>query len=171
MAPSSPGPFPWVRLLALLAVVGMTALPFVSCGAIKFQGHELLRNAPPSMSELEFEKSPAKSASGADKKLFEGDDQWIWFAYLGAFVMAIVALGIGGRAATSGLVGLVGLGAVIAFLLGFNNLLGSKGDSSKGDELIPVKLKPGITLEIGAYLALLGFAGVAAQGFAGRRRA
>lgn len=171
MAPSSPGPFPLVRLLALLAVVGMTALPFVSCGAIKFKGHELLRNAPPSEADLGLDKSLTKTTSSSDKKLFEGGDQWLWFTYLAAFVLAVVALATGSRGGSSRLVGLAGLAAVIAFLVGFNNLLhGPKGNSSKGDDLIPVQLKTGITLEIGAYLTLLSFAGIAAESVLMRRR-
>lgn len=170
MAPSSPGPFPLVRLLALLAVVGMTALPFVSCGAIKFKGHELLRNAPPSDADFGLDKSLTKTTSSPDKKLFEDGDQWLWFTYLAAFVLAVVALATGSRGGSSRLVGLAGLGAVIAFLVGFNNLLGSKGNSSKGDELIPVQLKTGITLEIGAYLTLLSFAAIAAESVLVRRR-
>jgi hypothetical protein len=170
MAPSSPGPFPLVRLLALLAVVGMTALPFVSCGAIKFKGHELLRNAPPSEADIGLGKGLTKTTSSPDRKLFEDGDQWLWFTYLAAFVLAVVALATGGRGGSSRLLGLAGLAAVIAFLVGFNNLLGSQGSSSKGDEMIPVELKPGITLEIGAYLTLLSFAGIAAERLLMRRR-
>ena len=48
--------FPWGTLCAVLAVVGLTALPFVSCStdaprlfALEFKGHELLRNRIPDL--------------------------------------------------------------------------------------------------------------------------
>ena len=171
MSNSSVGSIPWVRVLALLAVVAMTALPFVSCGPMKFQGHELLRNTPPSDSDLGIGSGPAPKSTSSDKKLFEGDNQWIWIAYAGGFGMAVIALFLGSRGKLSVLVGLLGLGAVIAFLVGFNNLLGSKGDSSsKGDEIFSSKLKPSLTLEIGAYLTLGAFAGIAAESFLRRRK-
>ena len=170
MSDASTRSLPWVRLGALLVVLSMTALPFVSCGPLTFQGHELLRNTPPSDPDLGLGKGLAPKVTTDDKKLFDGDDQWIWFSYLAGFGLALAALFLGGRGAVSGLVGLLGLGAVIAFLVGFNNLLKLKGDApSKTDTFLPGKMNPGVTLELGAYLALGAFAGIAADGYMRRR--
>ena len=176
--------FPFGTLCAVLAVVGLTALPFVSCGIIDFKGHELLRNKPPDLAAGDLAKkldlpegltssnsppppSPGRpdglpegkgwSTTHADRdQLFTGGDSWLHWVYLAALVLAAVAVFLPSRPRALTLVGVAGLAAVVAFLLGFNSMLGR--ESKEG-------LSMSIKLEMGAYLTLAAFAGIAIHGW------
>lgn len=52
MSNGTGGGFPICKLGALLILVGMTALPFVSCGMLEIDGHHILRNKVPEFDEL-----------------------------------------------------------------------------------------------------------------------
>lgn len=137
------------KLSALAALVGLTALPFVSCSAgpmkVEFQGHELLRNVPPSAPE----GGPSRSGSTA---LFEGDDRWLHVVYLAAAGAAIAGLVVARRLAV--VVAAAGLIATVTFLVGFRQKLRSGFD---GGREISYKDGPSMNLEVGAYLTLAGF--------------
>jgi hypothetical protein len=148
---SSRGPaFTIGRVAAIVTVAGLTALPFVSCSAgpvkVEFKGHEILRNSIPNVSDGKTTRD--------NKKLFEGDDAWLHWAYLLAAAAAVACVFVAGRGAVAAAG--VGLLATIAFLVGFNSRisrevgkLGSPGASSKQSV--------GMSLEAGAYLTLIGF--------------
>lgn len=137
------------KLAALAALVGLTALPFVSCSAgpmkVEFQGHELLRNAPPSAPE----GGPSRAGSTA---LFDGDDRWLHIVYMIAVGAAIAGLVVARRTAV--VVAAAGLIATGAFLVGFRQKLRSGLD---GGRAISSKDGPSMNLEVGAYLTVAGF--------------
>jgi hypothetical protein len=128
----------------------MTARPFVSCGPLDFQGHELLRNKPPDLGSLKLGDVPDRVGGGhevlpkTDDKVFKDKDAWLHWTYVAAFALGVAALLC--RRALLAVVALLGLAAVIAFLVGFNAAL--KRDDSP----------TGLSLEIGAILTLAGFA-------------
>lgn len=137
------------KLAALAALVGLTALPFVSCSAgpmkVEFQGHELLRNAPPAAPE----GGPSRSGSTA---LFDGDDRWLHVVYLLAVGAAVAGLVVARRPAV--VVAAAGLIATSAFLVGFRQKLRS---GFEGGREISAKDGPSMRLEVGAYVTLAGF--------------
>ena len=170
--------FPFGKLLALLAVVAMTALPFASCGMIDFKGHELLRNHPPEMSGMDdIAKSldmtgtsgvgdaPVKPTVKTEKResLFTGDDAWLHWVYIVTFLHAIAAIFVPARSRMSLLLGVGGVAGVFIFLLGFDSMLGREAPSEKG-------VKISVKWEIGAYLATAAFAGVAVTSALARRK-
>jgi hypothetical protein len=180
------GSFPWARFGALVAVVGMTALTFVSCGPINFKGHELARNLRPqnveeellgpmrgltdamrrAHPELEVEepvdKSESATSKGKDEPLFEGSDRWLHFADLGALAMAVLALLLGARGGATTAIGVLGLALLVAFLVGFDGKL--KPDKKDERAAMSMAGAGGITLEIGAFLALGGMLLVCVDG-------
>ncbi|MDJ0975137.1 MAG: hypothetical protein QNJ98_11800 [Planctomycetota bacterium] len=172
------GGFPIGRIGALLTLVGMTALPFVSCGPIDIDGHEFLRNKTPDTSDLEgalndslgnlggeggespFSITPTEpDASGEKKKehIFEDDDLWLWFVYLGVFGLAVIGLLLPDGLKLSMLVGVLGMGGVVFFIDRFENMVFKDSTEALG-------LGGGFDWEVGAFLALGGFILVAVGG-------
>src|SRR5438552_18430235 len=100
--------FPFGTLCAVLAVVGLTALPFVSCTtgpprlfALEFKGHELLRNRVPDVLPDLTKTLEAEGGSHGAKgtlplatrdALFTGGDSWLHWAYMAAVALAVVAV-------------------------------------------------------------------------------
>jgi len=149
------------RIAAAVAVLGLTAVSFVSCSAgpikVEFKGHEILRNVPPDV-------DGKSSKRDRDKSLFEDKDAWLHWVYIAATVAAVASVLVVRRAAVATAV--VGLVATIVFLIGFNATLTRElGEKGKKD-----KDAPGMSLELGAYMALIGFAVCAGDGVAGSRR-
>lgn len=149
------------RVAAIVTVLGLTALPFVSCSAgpvkINFSGHEILRNVPPSVD--------GKKVKDKDS-LFAGKDAWMHWTYVAATIAAILGLAVVRRTAIASAV--AGFILTVVFLVGFNSRIKSEV-SGKSSKKAP-KDDVGMTMEIGAYLALLGFAASAASGFSEVRR-
>ena len=165
------GTFPIGRLGALLTIVGMTALPFVSCGPLDIDGHEFLRNKPPDTKDLEgalgeglsglgnsegsenpFSIVPSNSGSDGDaskEQMFEGDKLWIWFVYLGTFGLAVIGLLLPDGLRISALVGALGMGGVVFFINRFENMVFEDATEALG--------LGGFDWEIGAFLAFGGF--------------
>jgi hypothetical protein len=157
------------KIAALVVVVSLTALPVASCGMIEFQGHELLRNKAPDAEDLTKalgglggEGSPGVTPreEGERKNLFTDDDAWLHILYVAVVAVAVVGFLVpAGSRLLAGL-GVLGFAGLVVFLVQFDKMLGDAADEAKG--LV------GIDWEIGAYLALIGFAGFV---FAGLRPA
>ena len=173
-AAGSSTPFPLAKLCALLAVVGMTALPFVSCGMIDFKGHELLRNKPPEMTSMDLSKTldlPGSEGASAPKpvvtekekreSLFTGGDAWLHWVYIAAFALAVAAVFVPGHSRFLAVLGIGGIAAVAAFVIGFDSMLGREAE--KG-------MKVSVKMEIGAYATLAAFAGLSVIGIRARGR-
>lgn len=179
MANGGGGKFPICKLGALLVIVGMTALPFVSCGMLEIHGHYVLRNKVPEFEELEqlgkgFNNSLTESMNeslGAkpgdpidhnlkvettDTKpeaLFEGGDLWIWFLYLGIFGLGVTGLFFRDRVKATAFMGVAGVIGVMVWIGQFENSLLSRGDA---DAQMPSGFSVFET-DTGAYMTYAGF--------------
>lgn len=175
----TPGGLPIGRLGGLLTLVGLVALPFVSCGPIDIDGHEFLRNKTPDTGELETSMdemmeglgnsagrdnpitlTPNRDAEGSKAKreqLFEGKDLWLWYVYLGLAGLAVIGLLLpdGVRLAVG--VGLLGIGGVVFFIDRFENMVFEDAKEA-------MAFGGGFSWEIGAFLAVGGFVLIAIGG-------
>jgi hypothetical protein len=168
----------FAKLGALVAIVGLTALPFASCGGVDFMGHELLRNKPPDtervgkdllgpMASFGGERSVTPEVRPDSESLFEGDDRWLHWLYVGLAALALLALVLPARPGIA-VLGLLGAGGTVAFLHFFEKRLlaeapkdGSSGDAGAGLFRSMVSLG----WEAGAYVTLAGFGLVALAPF------
>jgi hypothetical protein len=135
---------PIVKLAALAVIVGMTALPFVSCGPVNIAGHEILRNVPP---DTGTEKSPEGAGPFEVKRnadrLFDEKHAWLHWLYIGVLVVGALGLLVPAASRTPALLGAAGIAGTFLFLDRFTAM------AEEGTALI--------RWEIGAYLAIAGF--------------
>lgn len=176
MTDGTGGGFPICKLGAVLIIVGMTALPFVSCGMLEIDGHHILRNKVPEFEEMEslgnsFTNSMNKSlgtqpgapidhnlkveqSSDKPEALFEGGYLWLWFLYLGLFGMGIAGLFFRDQVKATLWMGIAGLVCVALWISQFEKSLLSRSDG-------PNEIPDGFSMfeaDTGAYLTYVGFA-------------
>ena len=100
-------------------------------------------------------EGPSRMSLSSRKSLFTEGDSWLHWVYIAAVALAAVAVFILSRPRLLAIVGAAGLAAVVAFLVGFNSMLGRESKEAG---------KMSVKLEVGAYLTLAAFAGLAVHG-------
>lgn len=164
----------WGKICALAAVVALTLLTFASCGPLKIKGTDLLMNSIDSgdmaegMGGMMGGMDVTATKKSESKPIFEGGDRWLHFVYI-----AMVALGLIGILVKPKLfagVGALGLILTIVFMFGFDHMFTreSKADATPG-EANPFAASISLDWEEGAWIALAGFAGLAAAGFQSKK--
>jgi hypothetical protein len=164
---------PLVRLGALVAVVGLTALPFASCAGIDFVGHEILRNEPPdgervtkgALGPLAPEGGPVPGAERSwtdvspEGRLFDGGDRWLHWLYVGVVVLAVLALVLPARGVMHAVLAVLGIAGTVLFLESFERRLGAEDTGPASF------LSADLRWEAGAYVTLAGFGLVLVAGW------
>jgi hypothetical protein len=155
------------KLAALLAIVGLAALPVASCGPISFKGYQLLLNKQPDAPDISktFGSTTGEAGGNGDSSLkitpspkanqddplFQNEHRWLHFLYIGVAVMAALGLVVPARSRAVALVGLLGGGGFVFFMNRFNAAL--MQDAKTGGMQLA-----SLSWEVGAYLAVAGFA-------------
>jgi hypothetical protein len=135
---------PIVKLAALAVIVGMTALPFVSCGPLNIAGHEILRNVPPDTGTEKVGEGggPLEVKRNRDR-LFDEEHAWLHWLYIGVLVVGALGLLVPAASRLPALLGAAGIAGTFLFLDRFAAM------AEEGKAMI--------SWEIGAYLAFAGF--------------
>jgi hypothetical protein len=173
----------WGRICAGAAVLALTLLTFASCGPLKFKGHNLLLN---SIDASEVAGEMTKMASGLNeamgnegvekpapkseaKPIFEGGDRWLHFLYIGVVLCALLGVILPGR--TFLLLGIAGIVLTAVFMFSFDAWFSRQGEEGEDN---PASAAMGTVMsldwEVGAFVGLGGFLGLAIAGVQGRKR-
>lgn len=181
------------RIGALIAILGVTVLPFVSCemagvSVISLKGHELMLDSPPDGKDLgedllrrmgmDETMSPTPdpgtgaepevkiTPTGSDRKmetLYKGN-RWVQFLLIGVFLLAVIGLIVGRGRGLLVTLGIAGILGVVFFIDRFNaGITDQMGKDSSAE-----KPKFSVTVfdyDLGAYLTMLGFGLMAVGGY------
>lgn len=169
----------WGRICAAAAILALTLLTFAACGPIEFKGTDLLLNRLDS-GDLEKQMSGmmgemgAKPSSDAKKSetktIFEGGDAWLHYLYIACAGVALLGLLVKPKLFLP--VGVLGLVLVAVFMFMFDGWFDKQmkkdGAGSGGPPGMSISMG-GLDWKEGAWIALAGFAGLAAAGFQAKK--
>jgi hypothetical protein len=142
----------WIgRVGGILALLGLTILPLVSCAApfghLTVYGHNVLRNRLPSSFDLFGGQGPSQ--------IFESPHQWLVAVFWAAVIAATIAIFYRGASAGWYILGIGGIVLLIVFYRASYEMVNKMEEG----------MSEALQMEVGTYAAFFGFGLMALQGF------